>query len=122
MGQRPVAKGCWPPVNAEPLAMPNRPSLRCYGNTALGPGSDLPRLEAILETLAVPAALRGKDRSHVDLLQMAIRWEQVRAAWFSRQGRLDEAAACVATEQRLEQRLEQARIDAEAVARQQSAA
>ena len=102
--------------------MLNRPSLRCYGNTALGPRSDLPRFEPILETLAVPAALRGKDRSYVDLLHMAIRWEQVRAAWFSRQGRLDEAAVCVATAQRLEQRLEQARIDAEAAARQQAAA
>lgn len=102
--------------------MPNRTSLRCYGNTALGPGSDLPRLQEIIETLAVPAALRGKDRSHVDLLQMAIRWEQVRAAWFSRQGRQHEAEACVASEQRLEQRLEQARIDAEAAARQQAAA
>ena len=70
----------------------------------------------------MPAALRGKDRSHVDLLQMAIRWEQVRAAWFSHQGNRDEAEACVAREQRLEQRLQQARIDAEAAARQQAAA
>ena len=65
--------------------------------------------------------LRGKDRSHVDLLQMAIRWEQVRAAWFSRQGNRDEAEACVAREQQLEQRLEQARIDAEIAAKQHAA-
>ena len=121
MGQRPVAKGCWPPVNEEPLAMPNRTSLRCYGNTALGPGADLLRLEAIPETLAVSTRLRGKDRSHVDLLQMAIRWEQVRAAWFLNQGNRDEAKACVAHEQQLEQRLEQARVDAEIAARQQAA-
>ncbi|EAU74614.1 hypothetical protein [Synechococcus sp. RS9916] len=52
---------------------------------------------------------------------MAIRWEQVRAAWFSRQGNWAESEACVANEQRLEQRLEQARIDAETAARQQAA-
>ena len=75
----------------------------------------------IPETLAVLTRLRGKDRSHVDLLQMAIRWEQVRAAWFSRQGNWAESEACVAREQRLEQRLEQARIDAETAARQQAA-
>lgn len=75
----------------------------------------------ILETLAVSTGLRGKDRSHVDLLQMAIRWEQVRAAWFSSQGNRDEAEACVAREQRLKQRLAQALIDAETAARQQAA-
>ena len=52
---------------------------------------------------------------------MAIRWEQVRAAWFSSHGNWAESEACVAREQRLEQRLEQARIDAETAARQQAA-
>ena len=75
----------------------------------------------ISETLAVSTGLRGKDRSHVDLLLMAIRWERVRAAWFSSQGNRDESEACVAREQRLDQRLEQARIDAEIAARQQVA-
>ena len=72
-------------------------------------------------TLVVSTRLRGKDRSHVDRLKMAIRWEQVRAAWFSSQGNRNEAEACVAREQRLEQRLEQARIDAETAAQQHAA-
>ena len=96
-------------------------SPRCYDNRAHGPGSDLSRLEIILETLAVSTRLRGKDRSHVDLLQMAIRWERVRAAWFSRQGNWEQSEACLAHEQQLEQRLEQARVDAEIAARQQVA-
>ena len=104
-----------------PSVTPTNASPPCYGNRSHGPGAGLARLGTILETLAVLTRLRGKDRSHVDLLEMAIRWEQVRAAWFSRQGNWDESEACVAREQRLDQRLEQARIDAEIAARQQVA-
>ena len=96
-------------------------SPRCFCNRAHGLVSDMPKIGMISGTLAVSTGLRGKDRSHVDLLLMAIRWERVRAAWFSSQGNRDESEACVAREQRLDQRLEQARIDAEIAARQQVA-
>ena len=75
-------------------------SPRCFCNRAHGLVSDMPTSGMISGTLAVSTGLRGKDRSHVDLLLMAIRWERVRAAWFSSQGNRDESEACVAREQR----------------------
>ena len=60
----------------------------------------------------MPTSLQNQNRPHTELLEMAIRWEQIRSAWFTNSGQLSRAEDCLRRERRLEATLEQARIDA----------
>ena len=60
----------------------------------------------------MPTSLQHQKRPHAELLEMAIRWERVRFAWFTNSGQLGRAEECLRRERRLEASLEQARVDA----------
>ena len=60
----------------------------------------------------MPTSLQNQRRPHTELLEMAIRWERVRFAWFTNSGQSSRAEDCLRRERRLEATLEQARIDA----------
>ena len=58
------------------------------------------------------SSLQSQKEPHVDLIESAIRWEQVRTAWFTHTSDWGQVEACLAREQHLEVTLEQARRDA----------
>ena len=60
----------------------------------------------------MPTSLQHQKRPHAELLEMAIRWERVRFAWFTNSGQSSRAEDCLRRERRLEATLDQARRDA----------
>ena len=60
----------------------------------------------------MPTSLQHQRRPHTELLEMAIRWERIRWAWFTNSGQLGRAEDCLRRERRIEATLEQARVDA----------
>ena len=60
----------------------------------------------------MPTSLQHQKRPHAELLEMAIRWERVRFAWFTNSGQSSRAEDCLRRERRLEATLKQARRDA----------
>ena len=55
-------------------------------------------------------------------LEYAIRWEDLRAGWFSTTQQWHEVQACLSRQHSLEERLHQARIDADIVAEERPSA
>ena len=92
------------------------PGFDISARTAPGHRSGLTRLGVIAEKAAVATTLQSQKASHVKLLEYAIRWEGLRAGWFSTTQQWDEVQACHIRQHSLEERLNQARIDAEIVA------
>ena len=90
--------------------------------SAPGRRSGLTRLGVIAEKAAVATTLQSQKASHVKLLEYAIRWEGLRAGWFSTTQQWDEVKACLSRQHSLEERLHQARIDAEIVAEERPSA
>ena len=70
----------------------------------------------------MPTSLQHQKRPHAELLEMAIRWERVRFAWFTNSGQSSRAEDCLRRERRLEATLKQARIDAAIAAEERPAA
>ena len=60
----------------------------------------------------MPTSLQHQKRPHAELLEMAIRWERVRFAWFTNSGQSSRAEDCLRRERRLEATLKQALADA----------
>ena len=60
-------------------------------------------------------------QTHCEVLQMAIKWEQDRAVWFTSTQQWGEVEQCLQREHQLEQDLAQARIDAAAMAENRAA-
>ena len=67
------------------------------------------------------SSLQNQKRPHAELLQMAIRWESLRAEYFGVTQQWDQVEACLARQQKLETTLEQARIDSAIAAEQRAA-
>ena len=65
----------------------------------------------ITESIAMATSLQSHGRPQIELLEMAIRWEALRAAWFSTTQQWREVDNCLARQQRLEATLQQARSD-----------
>ena len=88
------------------------PGFDISARTAPSRRSGLARLGVIAENAAVATTLQSQKASHVKLLEYAIRWEDLRAGWFSTTQQWDEVQACLSRQHGLEERLNQARIDA----------
>ena len=81
----------------------------------------LARLRAITENAVVATSLQAQKESHTKLLEYSIRWEVLRAEWFSNTQQWSEVQRCLARQQNLELKLEQARIDAAIAAEERPA-
>ena len=57
-------------------------------------------------------SLQAQKESHSKVLEYAIRWEGLRAGWFTTTHQWDQVQACLTRQHNLEKRLDQARIDA----------
>ena len=66
-------------------------------------------------------SLQSQSRPHIELLEMAIRWEQIRSAWFTNAGQWARVEECLQREHRLEATLDQARRDAAIAAEERPA-
>ena len=97
------------------------PGFDISAETAPGRRSGLPRLGVIAEKAALATTLQSQKASHVKLLEYAIRWEGLRAEWFSNTQQWAEVQRCLARQQNLELKLEQARIDAAIAAEERPA-
>ena len=75
----------------------------------------------ITENAVVATSLQVQKESHTKLLEYAIRWEGLRAEWFSNTQQWAEVQRCLARQQSLELKLEQARIDAAITAEERPA-
>ena len=104
------------------MAQSVEPGFDISARTALGHRSGLTRLERIAEKAAVATTLQSQKASHVKLLEYAIRWEGLRAGWFSTTQQWDEVQACLSRQHGLEERLNQARIDADIAAEERTSA
>ena len=62
------------------------------------------------------SALQTQKQAHCEVLQMAIKWEQVRTAWYARTNEWQQVERCLEREQHLEADLAQAQRDAAAFA------
>ena len=62
------------------------------------------------------SALQAQKQTHCEVLEAAIRWEQVRTAWYTRTNEWQQVEDCLAREQHLTADLEQERRDAELIA------
>ena len=58
------------------------------------------------------SSLQSQSRPHTELLEMAIRWEALRAQWFGATQQWHRVEDCLSRQHQLETTLEQARIDA----------
>ena len=81
----------------------------------------LARLRVITENAVVATSLQAQKESHTKLLEYAIRWEGLRAEWFSNTHQWNEVQRCLSRKQNLELKLEQARIDAAIAAEDRAA-
>ena len=70
------------------------------------------------ENAVMETSLQTQKESHAKLLEYAIRWEGLRAEWFSNTHQWDQVQRCLTRQQNLE--LEQARIDAAIAAEDQA--
>ena len=75
----------------------------------------------ITENAVVATSLQAQKESHTKLLEYAIRWEGLRAEWFSNTQQWAEVKRCLARQQNLELKLEQTRIDAAIAAEERPA-
>ena len=72
------------------------------------------------ENAVMATFLQTQKESHAKLLEYAIRWEGLRAEWFSNTHQWDQVQRCITRQQNLELKLEQARIDAAIAAEDQA--
>ena len=97
------------------------PGFDISARTAPGQRFGLIRVGFTPEEAAVSSSLQNQKRPHAELLEMAIRWEALRAEYFGVTQQQEQVEACLNRQHRLEQTLEQARAGAAIAAEQRTA-